>query len=385
MKRIALLGSTGSIGTNTLDVVAHLDDRLGVASLSAGSNWRLLAEQARKHRPDLVALADTKGLDPLRAALRDTGIEVLGGDEGIAAAASVDSADVALVAIVGAAGLPPSFAALRSGKTLALANKESLVMAGELLVRLAAEKGVPILPVDSEHSAIHQCLRSGRPGETKRIILTASGGPFRTFSHRDLAEATPEMALRHPTWNMGAKVTIDSATLTNKALEIIEARWLFGMPADAIDVVVHPQSIVHSMVEFNDGSSVAQLGMPDMRTPIQYALTYPERLPGNAPRLDLTAMKELTFESPDTKRFPGLLLGWRAATEGGTAGAVLNAANELAVNLFLNRRIGFTDITRMAVRVMDSHHVTHPDSPEDIFEADRWARERAAATAPTGG
>ena len=384
MKRIALLGSTGSIGTNALDVVEHLGDRLGVASLSAGANWRLLAEQARKHRPDLVALADTKGLDSLRAALLDTGIEVLGGDDGIAAAASIETADIALVAIVGAAGFPASFAALNAGKPLALANKESLVMAGEILMRLAAEKGVPILPVDSEHSAIHQCLRSGQPGEAKRIILTASGGPFRTFSRRHLAEATPEMALRHPTWNMGAKVTIDSATLTNKALEIIEARWLFGMPANSIDVVVHPQSVIHSMVEFSDGSTVAQLGMPDMRMPIQYALTYPDRLPSNAPRLDFAATKELTFEPPDTKRFPGLLLGWQAAAEGGTAGAVLNAANEVAVNLFLNRRIGFADITRMAVRVMDSHHVTHPVSPEDIFEADRWAREKAEASTPTG-
>lgn len=383
MKRIALLGSTGSIGTNTLEVVEHLGERMRVASLAAGSNWQLLAKQAKKFRPELVALADEERLPELRSALAGTDVEVVGGKDGVVAAASIDSADVAVVGIVGAAGLPASFAALDSGKTLALANKESLVMAGEFLAGLAAEKGLDIVPIDSEHSAIYQCLRAGSADEIEKIILTASGGPFRAFSRLDLDRVTPEMALRHPTWNMGAKVTIDSATLTNKALEIIEARWLFGTPADRIEVLVHPQSVVHSMVEFKDGSTVAQLGMPDMRGPIQYALTCPERLPGAAPQLDLAAVKTLTFEPPDTDRFPGLLLGWRAATEGGTAGAVLNAANEVAVDLFLNRRIRFTDITRIATRTMDSHDVVRPASLDDVLEADRWAREKAAALVAT--
>ncbi len=385
MKRIALLGSTGSIGTNTLDVVAHLSDRLSVASLAAGANWQLLAKQAKQFEPELVALADEAHLPQLQDALKDSGIEVMGGAAGIEAAASVASADVALVAIVGSAGLPASFAALRSGKTLALANKESLVMAGELLTNLAKEKGLPILPVDSEHSAIHQCLRSGGHGEVGQLILTASGGPFRRFSRRDLERATPEMALRHPTWDMGAKVTIDSASLANKALEIIEAHWLFGVPAEKISVVVHPQSIIHSMVEFEDRSTIAQLGEPDMRVPIQYALTYPERTHGRSPVLDWTEQRTLTFEPPDTDRFPALLLGWRAASEGGTIGAVLNAANEVAVDLFLNRLISFTDITRIVVRTMDSHRVTSAASLDDIMAADRWAREQARALASTGG
>lgn len=384
MTRIALLGSTGSIGTSTLDVVAHLGDRLSVASLAAGSNWQLLAQQAREFRPGLVAIADEGHVPHLKEALSNTGIEVVGGADGIAAAAAVDGADIAFVAIVGAAGLPASFAALSSGKALALANKESLVMAGELLTGLARKRGLPIIPVDSEHSAIHQCLRSGGEGEVERIILTASGGPFRQFSRHDLERATPEMALRHPTWSMGAKVTVDSATLMNKALEILEARWLFDVSAEQITVVVHPQSVVHSMVEFKDGSTIAQLGEPDMRVPIQYALTYPERARGRAPRLDWTERQSLTFEPPDTGRFPALLLGWRAASEGGTAGAVLNAANEVAVDLFLNRRISFTDITRVTARTMDAHRATHAASLEDVIAADRWAREKAKALAPTG-
>jgi len=385
LKRIALLGSTGSIGTNTLNVVAHLPEQLGVAALAAASNWPLLSEQAKRFRPDLVAIADERCVEPLRSALDGTEVDVVGGREGILAAASLAAADTVVVAIVGAAGLPASFAALESGKTLALANKESLVMAGELLTKLAAEKGVAIVPIDSEHSAIHQCLRSGSHGEIRRLVLTASGGPFRTFSRADLLDATPEMALRHPTWDMGAKVTIDSATLTNKALEILEARWLFSVAADRIEVVVHPQSIVHSMVEFQDGSIIAQLGRPNMRLPIQYALTYPERLPATGERLDLTELKRLTFERPDTDRFPGLRLGWRAAAEGGSAGAVLNAANEVAVDLFLNRRVGFPDIPRITARVMDAHRVTHPASLEDVFEADRWAREKARTLAAPGG
>jgi len=385
LKRIALLGSTGSIGTSTLDVVAHLSERLAVASLAAGSNWRLLAEQARQFQPELVAIADETHVPRLQEALAGTDIDVLGGTSGIEAATAVDSADTAVVAVVGAAGLPASLAALDAGKTLALANKESLVMAGEMLTQLAREKGVAIIPIDSEHSAVHQCLRSGDRGEVARLILTASGGPFRGFTRLDLERATPEMALRHPTWSMGAKVTVDSATLTNKALEIIEARWLFDVPADRIAVVIHPQSIVHSMVEFADGSTLAQLGQPDMRVPIQYALTYPERMAGPSHRMDWTERQSLTFEAPDTDRFPALLLGWRAAADGGTAGAVLNAANEVAVELFLNRRLSFADITRMTVRALDAHHPERIRSLDDVLTADRWAREKARALAPAGG
>ena len=384
MRRIALLGSTGSIGTNTLDVAAHLGDGARVVALAAGSNWELLARQAKRFQPELVALADEAGLAPLRSELSGTGIEVVGGADGVLAAATISSADIVVVAIVGAAGLPASVAALGAGKTLGLANKESLVMAGELLTELARAQGVDIVPIDSEHSAIHQCLRAGHEDEVDRLILTASGGPFRTFQRRQLDRVTPEMALRHPTWNMGAKVTIDSATLTNKALEIIEARWLFDVPADRIEVLVHPQSVIHSMVEFRDHSTVAQLGLPDMRTPIQYALTWPERLAAHTSRLDLSQLKDLSFEAPDTDRFPGLLLGWRAVREGGTAGAVLNAANEVAVQLFLNRRLGFTDITRIAIRVMDSHTNARPATLSDVLAADAWAREKAHATALHG-
>lgn len=381
MKCIAVLGSTGSIGTRTLDVAEHLGDRVRIVALAARSNWPLLARQARRFGPQLVSLADSSHLAALRAELEGTGIRVEGGDEGLVAAASVDSADLVVVAVVGAAGLPASIAALESGKTLALANKESLVMAGEHLTGLAAEQGAEIIPIDSEHSAIYQCLRAGKPDEVARVILTASGGPFRGFSRHALRTVTPEMALRHPTWQMGAKVTVDSATLTNKALEIIEARWLFHVPANRIDVLVHPQSIVHSMVEFRDGSVVAQLGAPDMRGPIQYALTYPDRLAARSHRLRLGQLEQLTFEAPDTERFPGVLLGWRAASEGGTSGAVLNAANEVAVNLFLNRQIGFTDITPIAQRTMDAHEPVRPARLDDVLEADRWARDRARAEA----
>ncbi len=384
LKSITVLGSTGSIGTRTLEVAEQLGDRIRVVSLAAGSNWRLLAQQANRFRPELVALADEKQVPRLRSALADSGIEVAGGSDGVVAAASVDNADTAVVAVVGVAGLPASFAALESGKTLALANKETLVAAGELLTQVARDNRAEIVPIDSEHSAIHQCLRAGTVDEVQRLLLTASGGPFRAFSKFDLKRVTPEMALRHPTWTMGAKVTIDSATLINKALEVIEARWLFGIPADRIGVVVHPQSVVHSMVEFRDGSILAQLGLPDMRVPIQYALTYPERLPRSTRRLDLAELGGLTFEPPDTDRFPGLLLGWRAASEGGTAGAVLNAASEVAVDLFLNRRIRFTEITPIAARTLDCHTVTHPGSVDDVLEADRWARKKAMALAPGG-
>jgi 1-deoxy-D-xylulose-5-phosphate reductoisomerase len=383
LKRVAVLGSTGSIGVSTLDVIEHLGAGDRVVALAARSNWQLLAEQARKFRPERVAIAENADADRLRAALAETDAQLEVGPEAVRAAAELDAAEVVVNAIVGAAGLPVSVAALETGKTLALANKESLVMAGELLTRLASAPGAEILPIDSEHSAIHQCLRACGPDEVQRIVLTASGGPFRTFSRAALERATPEMALRHPTWNMGAKVTVDSATLINKALEVIEAHWLFGIPAGSIDVVVHPQSLVHSMVEFRDGSTLAQLGAPDMRGPIQYALTHPERQTGRCERLDLTQTKALTFESPDTDRFPGLLLGWRCADEGGTAGAVLNAANEVAVERFLNRQIRFTDIARTTARVLDAHKASHPASLEDVLEADRWAREKAIELART--
>lgn len=381
-RRIAVLGSTGSIGESTCEVVRGLDGRVEIVALAAGANVELLAAQAREFRPQLVAVADESRAAELAAML--PGVEVAAGLEGLGRVAAFEPADLVVSAIVGAAGVLPTLEAINAGKDVALANKETLVVAGAVVTELARANGVALIPVDSEHSAIHQCLRAGGRDEVARIVLTASGGPFRTFTRLELDRVTPEMALQHPTWNMGAKVTIDSATLINKALEIIEAHWLFGTPADQLEAVVHPQSVVHSMVEFKDGSTVAQLGMPDMRLPIQYALTYPDRLAGVAEHLDLAVVKELTFEPPDTDRFPGLLLGWRAASAGGTAGAVLNAANEVAVDLFLNRRLRFTDITRIAVRVMDSHSVTHPGSIDDVVEADRWAREKAKAVAPTG-
>ena len=373
MKHIAVLGSTGSIGVNALSVLSHLPG-YRVAGLAAGSNFDLLARQAVQFGAEAVAVADDTSLSRLRSKL-PAGIRVLGGVAGIEAIASLPDADIVVVAISGSAGLPATLAALNAGKTVALANKESLVMAGGLVSQLARRKGLPLLPVDSEHSAIFQALAAGNRSEVRKVIITASGGPLRDVPLDELDLVTPERALQHPTWSMGRKITIDSATMMNKALEIVEARWLFGLDASQIEVLIHPQSIVHSMVVFCDGSVIAQMGAPDMRVPIQYALTYPNRQPGPVSEPDFAAIGRLDFLAPDPERYPALELGYRAAREDGTLGAVLNAANEVAVADFLHGRIPFTRITEIVREVMDLHDVIkQPDLPQ-ILEADRWARQ----------
>ncbi|MFW6162900.1 MAG: 1-deoxy-D-xylulose-5-phosphate reductoisomerase, partial [Planctomycetota bacterium] len=349
MKRVAILGSTGSIGTSALDVLRGLGPEVELVSLSAHRRWEQLAEQIEEFAPRRAAIASTEALAPLQDRLNSSRVEVFAGPEAVAGLAADEEVDLALNAIVGASGLKPAFAAVRAGKTLALANKECMVMAGPLLNREAAASGARIIPVDSEHSAIFQALQSGRRHEAAIVWITASGGPFRTLPPKELDAVTPEQALQHPNWDMGPKITIDSATMMNKALEVIEAKWLFGLEVEQIRVVVHPQSIVHSLVEFVDGSTIAQLGLPDMRVPIQYALTYPERRPSAVGAADLVQVGRLDFETPDLDRFPALALGFRAAAVGGTMGSVLNAANEAAVTAFVDGRIRFTDIARAVV------------------------------------
>ena len=376
---VAVLGSTGSIGRSALEVVAAAEGRLRVAALSAFSNVELLAEQARQFLPRWVVVADRQAarrLDPGRLP-RDC--ELLIGPEGLVEVAGRPEVDTVLTAIVGSAGLRGTWAALEAGKTVALANKETLVTAGGLATCLAAERGARILPVDSEHSAVFQALQAGRRSEVRRVVLTASGGPFRNYTLEQLAHVTVDDALAHPTWNMGRKITIDSATMMNKALEIIEARWLFDLSADEIGVVVHPQSIVHSLVEFVDGSVLAQLSPPDMKLPIQYALTFPERRPSPAAKFDWTRRQQLDFFPPDFDRFPALELGLEAARAGGTVGAVLNGANEAAVAQFLAGEIRFTDIVTACRSIVD-HHTFEPNPTLDrLIELDRWAREEIAA------
>lgn len=375
MRGIAILGSTGSIGKSAIDVARAHPDRLRVHALVAGSNWEALRGQIDEVRPRKVVLTDPGAAERLRRELPRDGVAVLSGLEGVREVVSDPETDVVLSAITGAAGLPGSLAALECGKRLALANKESLVMAGPILMEMARAKGIELVPVDSEHSAVFQSMKSGRREEVRRVILTASGGPFREWPAERLGRATRADALKHPTWNMGEKITIDSATLMNKALEVIEARWLFDLRVEQIEVVVHPQSIIHSMVEFEDASVIAQMGPPDMRTPIQYALTYPDRPAGRAPRLDFREVRSLTFEPPDLARFPGLGLGFEAARVGGTMGAVLNAANEEAVRLFLAERIRFPEIARTVARVMERHRAVARPDLEQVLAADAWARE----------
>jgi len=375
MTGVTVLGVTGSIGRSTLDVVRSLSDGYEIVGMSAGSKWEAMVEPAREFKPSRVALADGEAAEKLRDSGVLDGAELFSGPDASTRIADADDADVVVSAIVGAAGLEPTLAAVRAGKRVALANKEALVMGGDLMLRTAAESGAVLLPVDSEHSAIFQSALAGHKHEIKRIILTASGGPFRAFAG-DLSSVTVEQALNHPTWSMGPKITIDSATLMNKALEIIEARWLFDVPADTIEVWIHPQSIVHSMVEFVDGSMVAQIGPPDMRLPIQYAITYPERRAGSSRSLSVEDMASLTFERPDLERFGALELGWRAARDGGTAGAALSAANEVAVDAFLNGACAFTDITDVARKVMDEHENNVHPTLSEIWDADRAARER---------
>jgi 1-deoxy-D-xylulose-5-phosphate reductoisomerase len=375
-RTIALLGSTGSIGTMTLDVVAKHPEEFRVAALAAGRNIGLLLEQIEQFRPEIVSVADEAGRDAVRERFGSR-VEVLVGEEGLISAAVHPDVDIVVTAVVGAVGLLPTMKALEAGKHIALANKETLVAAGHLVMELAKEKGCKILPVDSEHSAIFQCLHRERAVDVERIILTASGGSFRDKTREEMAVATVSGALKHPNWAMGAKITVDSATLMNKGLEVIEAHWLFDMPYDRIDVLVHPESIIHSLVEFVDGSVLAQLGSPDMRIPIQYALGYPERLHGAYKRLNLLEVGKLHFHEPDLERFPLLRMCYEAGRAGGSMPTVLNAANEVANEMFRRELIGFLDIEKTVERVMDRHRLLSHPSLEEVMEADAWARKTA--------
>ena len=377
MKKVAILGSTGSIGRSTLQVIEKYPDRFQVVSLAAGRNIELLAEQIQRFRPKLAAVIDQQLAEDLVSRLQpDAQVEVLAGSEGYQQVASLAEADMVLSAMVGAAGLIPTLSAIRAGKDVALANKETLVMAGALVMGEVHRHQVRLLPVDSEHNAIFQALEGHRREELKRILLTASGGPFRNMPLEELESVTPAQALDHPNWAMGPKITIDSATLMNKGLEVIEAKWLFDVPVDKIEVHIHPQSIVHSMVEYIDGSVIAQMGIPDMRIPIAYALAYPERLELDLPPLDFFSVKTLTFQEPDLHRFPCLDLAFAACKAGGTMPAVLNASNEVAVQAFLDNRIPFNGIPRTVNQVMQEHALDPAAELEALLEADSWARLR---------
>ena len=372
-----VLGSTGSVGTSTLEVVQSMPERLRVIGLSAGRQWRKLARQVRQFRPRAAALAAVEDRAQLEQALSDLDVELAFGPEGVCELAALEDADVVVGAIMGWAGFAPAVRALERGRVLALANKEALVVGGEILRGVAQRSGGIILPVDSEQSAVLQAMRSGRREEVARVVITASGGPFRGMSKDRLERVTPEQALQHPTWRMGRKITIDSATMMNKALEIVETRWLFDVDPDRIQTVIHPQSIVHSLVEFVDGSVVAQLGVPDMKLPIQFALTYPDRVPGPVERLDIARIGSLELMEADPEEFPALALGYEVARKGGTSGAVLNAANEVAVESFLQGKIKFTDIVPLVATVLRRHTVQeHPDTA-DLERADHWARQEA--------
>ena len=375
MKNLCILGSTGSIGVSTLKVVAQFPDKFRVRSMTAGSNVAQLAEQVHAVKPARVAIADKDLIPKFKKLLNGWSGDILGGNEGLLELAEEPESDYVVSAIVGAAGLLPTLGALKKGKQVGIANKEPLVMAGPLMLAAAKQSGAVILPIDSEHSAVFQSARAGAAKEIRKIVLTASGGPFRLATKEIMRSATVESALKHPTWSMGAKITIDSATLMNKALEIIEAHFLFDVPYEGIEVWVHPQSIVHAMVEFSDCSVVAQLGLPDMRLPIQYALTYPERLDGNLPPLPLERMKSLTFEAPDRERFPSLDFAYDAGKKGGTAPAVLNAANEQAVALFLEGKISFCGIFDAVGGALAAHQVKPLDGLETVLDADKWARQ----------
>lgn len=375
MKRIAILGSTGSIGVNCLQVIQRYPERFRVVALAAGRNVALLAEQVIQFKPEIVSVMDKDGEIQLKELLKGYDVEILCGEQGHVRIATMPAVDMLVSAVVGVVGLRPAIEAVKCGKDIALANKETLVAAGRIIMDMAKKHGSVILPIDSEHSAIFQCLHARDRAEIRKIILTASGGPFR--HRKDLESIVPFDALQHPTWNMGAKITIDSATLMNKGLEVIEAHYLFGIPTEDIQVVVHPQSIIHSMVEFVDGSVMAQLSVPDMKSPIAYALSYPERLEGVIERLNLSSIGILSFEEPDLERFPCLQLAYDALDFGGTMPAVLNAANEVAVHRFLARKIGFIDIPGIIKQVMDRHKVIPDPSLDDIFAVTEWARDMA--------
>ncbi|HUR55515.1 MAG TPA: 1-deoxy-D-xylulose-5-phosphate reductoisomerase [Gemmataceae bacterium] len=377
-KRVAVLGSTGSIGTSTLDVVRHLSDRLALAGLAAHSKWEQLAEQCREFKPPVAVVTDNQAFAAADRSAFPPETELLCGHDGVHRLVTSRDVDVVVSAVVGAAGLCGTWAALDAGKDVALANKESLVVGGPLVTQLAAKRGAKLLPVDSEHSAIFQALTGHTADDVTRVVLTASGGPFRGRSAAELAHVTPAQASKHPTWQMGPKITIDSATLMNKALEVIEARWLFGLRPEQIDVIVHPESIVHSFVEFVDGSVLAQLSPPDMRLPIQLALTHPDRVGGPAKRLDWRTLCALHFEQPDRDTFAALDLGFEVAKRGGTCGAVLNAANEAAVGRFLAEEIRFLDIPRCCRAVLDSHDYDPHPRLERLLALDAWARQEVS-------
>jgi 1-deoxy-D-xylulose-5-phosphate reductoisomerase len=381
LRQVAVLGSTGSIGRSGLEVLEHLRATHAIHALAARTRWQDLREQVLRVRPRFAVLTDAAAARAFRDAGVPEGTRLLEGLEGIREIVTAPDVDIVLGGIAGAEGLPASLWAAEAGKTLAIANKESFVIAGELLTGILRRTGAPVIPVDSEHCAVFQSLQGHRREDVLRILLTASGGALRDVPLDALDGVTPEQALRHPTWSMGPKITIDSATLMNKALEVIEARWLFDLPPERIEVVLHPQSIVHAMVEYRDGSVIAQMGPPDMRVPIQYALTWPERKDGIAPRLDCAKGLSLTFAAPDPVRYPGLKLGYAAARAGGTAGAVLNAANEAAVALFLGHRIRFPAIARLVEAVMAEHTPKPSPTLDDLLAADRWAREAVARRA----
>jgi 1-deoxy-D-xylulose-5-phosphate reductoisomerase len=380
MKNVVLLGSTGSIGTSTVKVAEDLPDQIRLIGLAAGGNSELLLEQTRKHKPAVISIADPAKAKELQDML-GVSTQVLSGNEGLIKLATLPAADIVLIAIVGTAGLQPALAAIRAGKDIAVASKEILVMAGEIVMNEARKHGVRVLAVDSEHSAIFQCLDGKPTSSVRQLLLTASGGPFRSktdWPKEKFSEITVERALKHPSWVMGRKITIDSATLFNKGLEMIEARWLFDIEMARVGVVVHPQSIVHSMVEFVDGSLIAQLSTPDMCLPIQYALTYPDRAASDRVQTNFPRIGTLTFEEPDVERFPAIELARRAGEVGGTLPAVLNAANEVAVEAFVNRKINFPQITETVRRTMDAHQVVSHPTLDQILAADFWARQAAA-------
>ncbi|MBH0186588.1 MAG: 1-deoxy-D-xylulose-5-phosphate reductoisomerase [Nitrospira sp.] len=379
MKSIIILGSTGSIGTNTLDIVQRFPEDFRVVGLTAGGNIEKLEAQIRSFNPQVVAVSAESSAAALRTRCAGLPVEILAGEEGIAQVAAMPGAELVISAIVGAAGLLPTLAAIRSGKHIALANKEPMVMAGKLMQEEARTHGVQIFPVDSEHSAIFQSLEGHRLEDVRRLILTASGGALWTLTKAQLQDVTPERALQHPNWKMGSKITIDSATLMNKGLEVVEARWLFDIRESRIDVLIHRESIIHSLVEYEDRSMIAQLGLPDMRTPISYAMRYPERMPLDLPSLDLTEVGKLTFCKPDHDRFPCLNLGYESLRIGGTMPAAMNAANEVAVDAFLNGGLRFIEIADVIRNTMSAHTHREIAGLEDALEADRWAREKAGS------
>ena len=388
MKTVAILGSTGSIGRQALEVVRRFPNRFRVAALAARRNVKLLAQQAREFSPEMVVVSDPEAVEELERALAGSSVKVTGGIEGVCLAASLSGVELVLAAMVGVAGLVPVLWAVEAGKDVALANKEALVVGGELLMQAVRETGVQLLPVDSEHSALFQCLAGEDRSLVRRVVLTSSGGPFRGWSHTELSTVTPSQALAHPTWKMGAKITIDSATLMNKGFEILEARWLFDLDLDQVEVLIHPQSIIHSLVEFCDGSVKGQLAPPDMRLPIQFALGYPDRLDHCWTPLDLARIGALTFEEPDNATFPCLNLARRAGKAGGTAPAVLNAVNEVAVELFLSESLPFSGIASLIEEAISIHPAQPAGSLEDLLNADRqareWARLHAQSLAPGG-